>query len=81
MGVAIMPQVPPLGISPSLGIYSKSRSRVSANHVAVCRQGICVEYSVEYSKCRALNDILVSTVDDCRLLNWSKAFLVVDSGA
>eukprot|EP00959_Pyramimonas_sp_CCMP1952_P475410 9504167-Pyramimonas_sp.AAC.4 len=44
--------------------------------MAVCRQGIYVEYSVEYLKCRALNGILVSTVDsrrstvdDCRLLN------------
>eukprot|EP00959_Pyramimonas_sp_CCMP1952_P050170 1048344-Pyramimonas_sp.AAC.1 len=37
--------------------------------MAVCQQGIYVEYSVEYSKCRALNGILVSTVDDWRLLN------------
>eukprot|EP00976_Prorocentrum_cordatum_P017072 343946-Prorocentrum_minimum.AAC.1 len=40
--------------------------------MAVCQQGIYVEYSVEYSQCRALNGILVSTVDDCRLLNWSR---------
>ena len=26
------------------------RSRLSASHVAVCRQGMYVEYSVEYSK-------------------------------
>eukprot|EP00959_Pyramimonas_sp_CCMP1952_P129718 2712717-Pyramimonas_sp.AAC.1 len=31
--------------------------------MAVCRQGIYVEYSMEYSKCRALNGILVSTVE------------------
>ena len=37
--------------------------------MAVRRQGINVEYSMEYSKCRALNGLLVSTVDDCRLLN------------
>eukprot|EP00976_Prorocentrum_cordatum_P100068 1192084-Prorocentrum_minimum.AAC.2 len=37
--------------------------------MAVCRQGMYVEYSTEYSKCRALNGILVSTVDACRLLN------------
>eukprot|EP00959_Pyramimonas_sp_CCMP1952_P080294 1678142-Pyramimonas_sp.AAC.1 len=37
--------------------------------MAVCQQGIYVEYSMEYSKCRRLNGILVSTVDDCRLLN------------
>eukprot|EP00959_Pyramimonas_sp_CCMP1952_P200870 4201114-Pyramimonas_sp.AAC.1 len=35
--------------------------------MAVCRQGIYVEYSVEYSKCRALNGKIVSTVDDCGL--------------
>eukprot|EP00976_Prorocentrum_cordatum_P083528 1185294-Prorocentrum_minimum.AAC.2 len=36
--------------------------------MAVCRQGMYAEYSLmEYSKCRALNGILVSTVDDCRL--------------
>ena len=29
--------------------------------MAVCRQGTHVEYSVEYSKCRALNGIPVST--------------------
>eukprot|EP00959_Pyramimonas_sp_CCMP1952_P157001 3283092-Pyramimonas_sp.AAC.1 len=39
------------------------RSRLSASHVAVCWQGIYVEYPVEYSKCCALNGILVSTVD------------------
>eukprot|EP00976_Prorocentrum_cordatum_P034693 705716-Prorocentrum_minimum.AAC.1 len=37
--------------------------------MAVYRQGIYVEYSMEYSKCCALNGMLVSTVDDCRLLN------------
>eukprot|EP00976_Prorocentrum_cordatum_P080117 1183847-Prorocentrum_minimum.AAC.1 len=47
----------------------KPRSRLSASDVAVCRQGIYVEYLVEYSSCRALNGILVSTVDDCRLLS------------
>eukprot|EP00959_Pyramimonas_sp_CCMP1952_P235589 4923619-Pyramimonas_sp.AAC.2 len=36
---------------------------------SVSRQGIYVEYPVEYSKCCALNGIPVSTVDDCRLLN------------
>eukprot|EP00976_Prorocentrum_cordatum_P107650 1194681-Prorocentrum_minimum.AAC.2 len=43
--------------------------------MAVRRQGIYVEYSAEYSKCRALNGktlILVSTDDDCRLLNSSR---------
>eukprot|EP00976_Prorocentrum_cordatum_P070890 1180112-Prorocentrum_minimum.AAC.3 len=40
--------------------------------MAVYRQGIYIEYSVEYSKCRALNGILVSIVDDCRLLNSSR---------
>eukprot|EP00976_Prorocentrum_cordatum_P089936 1187903-Prorocentrum_minimum.AAC.3 len=30
--------------------------------MAVCRQGIYVEYSMEYSKWRALNGVLVSTV-------------------
>eukprot|EP00959_Pyramimonas_sp_CCMP1952_P385568 8080276-Pyramimonas_sp.AAC.1 len=35
--------------------------------MAVFRQGIYVEYSVEYSKGRALNGILVSTVDDFQL--------------
>eukprot|EP00959_Pyramimonas_sp_CCMP1952_P339389 7107919-Pyramimonas_sp.AAC.3 len=44
--------------------------------MAVCRQGIYVDYSVEYSKCRALNGILVSTVE-----LKSKAFLAVDSAA
>eukprot|EP00959_Pyramimonas_sp_CCMP1952_P297087 6215343-Pyramimonas_sp.AAC.1 len=48
---------------------TKPRIRLSASQLAVCRQGIYVEYAVEYSKCRALNGILVSTVDDCRLLN------------
>eukprot|EP00976_Prorocentrum_cordatum_P070769 1180059-Prorocentrum_minimum.AAC.1 len=48
----------------SAPIRSKPRSRLSASHVAVCRQGIYVEYSADYSKCRALNGILVSTVDD-----------------
>eukprot|EP00959_Pyramimonas_sp_CCMP1952_P052399 1095438-Pyramimonas_sp.AAC.1 len=51
----------------------KAWSRLSASHVAVCRQGVyieySVEYSVEYSKRRALNGIPVSTVDDCRLLS------------
>eukprot|EP00959_Pyramimonas_sp_CCMP1952_P227786 4762581-Pyramimonas_sp.AAC.1 len=37
--------------------------------MAVCRQEIYVEYSMGYSRCRALNGTLVSTVDDCRLLN------------
>eukprot|EP00976_Prorocentrum_cordatum_P034774 707287-Prorocentrum_minimum.AAC.1 len=45
--------------------------------MAVCRQGINVKYSMEYSICRALNGILVSTVDELK----SKAFLAVDSGA
>eukprot|EP00976_Prorocentrum_cordatum_P006544 131382-Prorocentrum_minimum.AAC.1 len=31
--------------------------------MAVYRQGIYVKYSVEYSKCCALNGLLVSTVD------------------
>eukprot|EP00976_Prorocentrum_cordatum_P117256 1196279-Prorocentrum_minimum.AAC.7 len=31
--------------------------------MAVLRQGMFVEHSVEYSKCHALNNILVSTVD------------------
>eukprot|EP00959_Pyramimonas_sp_CCMP1952_P159710 3340565-Pyramimonas_sp.AAC.1 len=44
-------------------VSGKPRSRLSASHVAVCRQGIYDEYSVKYSKCRALNGILVSTVD------------------
>ena len=52
-----------------LHIYNKPRVRLSVSHVAVCQQGIYVEYSVEYSKCRALNGTRVSTVDDCRLLN------------
>eukprot|EP00976_Prorocentrum_cordatum_P112474 1195538-Prorocentrum_minimum.AAC.1 len=42
----------------------KPWSRLSASHVAVCQQGICVEYSVECSQWRALNGILVSTVDN-----------------
>eukprot|EP00976_Prorocentrum_cordatum_P047930 967866-Prorocentrum_minimum.AAC.1 len=41
--------------------------------MAVCRQGIYVEYSVEYSKCRALNGILVSTVDSGALSPPSEA--------
>eukprot|EP00959_Pyramimonas_sp_CCMP1952_P439171 9193691-Pyramimonas_sp.AAC.1 len=36
--------------------------------MAVCRQGIYVEYLTEYSKCRALNGVLVSTVNDSRRL-------------
>eukprot|EP00976_Prorocentrum_cordatum_P045618 921485-Prorocentrum_minimum.AAC.1 len=40
--------------------------------MAVCRQGIHVECSMEHSECRALNGIRVSTVDDCRLLNCSR---------
>eukprot|EP00976_Prorocentrum_cordatum_P043926 888349-Prorocentrum_minimum.AAC.4 len=31
--------------------------------MAICRPGIYVEYSMEYSKCSALNGTLVSTVD------------------
>eukprot|EP00959_Pyramimonas_sp_CCMP1952_P286143 5983497-Pyramimonas_sp.AAC.1 len=54
----------------------KPRSRLSARHVAVCRQGIYVKYPVDYSKCCALNGILMSTVE-----LKSKAFLAVDSGA
>eukprot|EP00959_Pyramimonas_sp_CCMP1952_P372479 7800378-Pyramimonas_sp.AAC.1 len=34
-------------------------STVGQQPMAVCRQGIYVEYSVEYSKCRAMNGILV----------------------
>eukprot|EP00976_Prorocentrum_cordatum_P084268 1185582-Prorocentrum_minimum.AAC.3 len=37
--------------------------------MAVCQQGIYVEYSVEYSKYRALNGTLVSTVDDDYLVS------------
>eukprot|EP00976_Prorocentrum_cordatum_P019025 385759-Prorocentrum_minimum.AAC.2 len=37
--------------------------------MAVYWQGIYAEYSVEYSKCHALNGILVLIVDDCRMLN------------
>ena len=58
---------PPLAVAGSLS--AKPRSRLSASHVAVYGQGIYIEYSVEYSKCCALNGILVSTVDACRLLN------------
>eukprot|EP00959_Pyramimonas_sp_CCMP1952_P413572 8665967-Pyramimonas_sp.AAC.1 len=36
--------------------------------MAVCRQGIYVEYSMECSKCRALNGILVSTGNIRRIL-------------
>eukprot|EP00959_Pyramimonas_sp_CCMP1952_P385035 8069492-Pyramimonas_sp.AAC.1 len=59
----------PIVLAPHGGVNAKPRSRLSASCVAVCQQGIHVEYSVEYSKCRALKGILVSTVDDCRLLN------------
>eukprot|EP00959_Pyramimonas_sp_CCMP1952_P082757 1729656-Pyramimonas_sp.AAC.1 len=52
-----------------LGRQDEPRSRLSASHVAVCRQGIYLEYSVECSKRRALNGIRASTVYDCRLLN------------
>eukprot|EP00976_Prorocentrum_cordatum_P091513 1188569-Prorocentrum_minimum.AAC.1 len=45
--------------------------------MAVCRQGINVEYSMEYSKCRALNGILGTSTVELK----SKAFLSVDSGA
>ena len=53
----------------SLPVLDKPRSRLSASHAAVCRQGIYVEYSMEYSKCCALNGILVSIVDDYRRLS------------
>eukprot|EP00976_Prorocentrum_cordatum_P059673 1175597-Prorocentrum_minimum.AAC.2 len=42
--------------------------------MAVCRQGIYVEYSAEYSKRRALNGMLVSTVDDCRRIEVEGLF-------
>eukprot|EP00959_Pyramimonas_sp_CCMP1952_P133131 2783365-Pyramimonas_sp.AAC.1 len=44
------------GVTPT-----KPRSRLSAKHVAVCRQGIYVVYLVEYSKYCALNGIRMST--------------------
>eukprot|EP00959_Pyramimonas_sp_CCMP1952_P474378 9503349-Pyramimonas_sp.AAC.1 len=47
-----------------LSVKSGPRSRLSASYAAVCRQGIYVEYSVEYSKCCGLNGKLVSTVVD-----------------
>eukprot|EP00976_Prorocentrum_cordatum_P060489 1175919-Prorocentrum_minimum.AAC.1 len=57
----------------SIGIEARTGRQAPESTVgrpmAVCRQGIYVKYSMEYSKGRALNGILVSTVDDCRLLN------------
>eukprot|EP00959_Pyramimonas_sp_CCMP1952_P251398 5253418-Pyramimonas_sp.AAC.2 len=50
----------------------KPRSRLSASHVAVGRQGIYVKYSVEYSKCCALNGILVSRSRGARGLDTNR---------
>eukprot|EP00959_Pyramimonas_sp_CCMP1952_P300499 6285041-Pyramimonas_sp.AAC.1 len=51
--------------------------------MAVRRQGIYVEYSMEYSKRHALSGILVSTVDELSVdvELKSKAFFAVDSRA
>eukprot|EP00976_Prorocentrum_cordatum_P037905 769762-Prorocentrum_minimum.AAC.1 len=42
-------------------LCDKSRSRLSASHVAVCRQGIYVEYSAEYSLRRIFSRIFEMT--------------------
>eukprot|EP00976_Prorocentrum_cordatum_P034481 701644-Prorocentrum_minimum.AAC.1 len=50
--------------------FAQAQSRLSAGKwQSAGREYTSNIPSVEYSKCRALDGIPVSTVDDCRLLN------------